>query len=111
MADDKVKQIVNNHLSYAQKYILEHKKKFSSWNTVYHKFIKKDKIDPSFDYTKEIIKRMEKDKTTSQTAMQIVELLMPEMEGMRKGILLMVIPLALGFVLLVTFSLLFGFML
>ena len=106
---DKVIQIINNHLNYAQKYILEHKKDFSSWSTVYHKFIKKDKIDPAFDYTKEIIKRMERDKMTSQTAMQIAETLMPEMQNMKKEIIIMAVPLILGLILLITFSLLFSF--
>lgn len=109
MADEKIKQIINNYLTYAKKYVLDHKKDFSSWNTIYHRFIKKDKTDPAFDYTKEIIKRMEKDKITPQATMQIVESLMPEMQNMKKTILFMVIPLVLGIVLLLTFSLLFSF--
>ena len=107
--DDKVKQIISNHTNYAQKYILDHKKDFSSWNTIYHKFVKKDKIDPSFDYTKEIIKRMERDKITSQIAMQISESLMSEMKNIKKEVLLMAIPMALGFILIITFSILLGF--
>lgn len=109
MADDKTTQIINNYLNHTQKYIIEHKKDFSSWNTVYHKFIKKDKIDPAFDYAKEIIKRMERDKVTSQTAMQITEILMPLMQNTKKEIILMGVPLILGFILLITFSSLFSF--
>lgn len=109
MIDEKTKQIINNHINYAQKYILDHKKDFSSWNTIYHKFIKKDNIDPAFDYTKEIIKRMERDKMSSQTAMQVVETLMPEMQNVKKEVVLMAVPMILGVILLITFSLLFSF--
>lgn len=109
MTDDKTRQIINNHLNHAEKYILDHKKDFSSWSTIYHKFIKKDKIDSAFEYTKEIIKRMERDKMTSQTSMQIAEVLMPEMQGMKKEIIIMALPLVTGFILLITFSLLFSF--
>ena len=109
MSDEKTKQLINNYILYAQKYILDHKKDFSSFSTIYHKFIKKDKFDPIFDYTKEIIKRMEKDKLTSQTAMQITKILMPEMQNFKKTVILMAIPLILGFILLITFSFLFSF--
>lgn len=109
MTDEKTIQIMNNHINHAQKFILEHKKDFSSWNTIYHKFIKKDNVDPSFNYTKEIIKRMERDKVSSQVAMQITETLMPEMQGIKKQIIFMVIPMALGFSLLITFTFLFSF--
>ena len=107
--DEKIKQLINNYITHAHKYISEHKKDFSSWSTVYHRFIKKDKIDPAFDYTKEIIKRMERDKMTSQTAMNIVETIMPEMQNIKKSIILMVVPMIIGFILLITFSLLFSF--
>lgn len=109
MTEDKTKQIMNNYITHAQKYILEHKKDFSSWNTIYHRFIKKDKIDPAYDYTKEVIKRMERDKVSSQTAMQISEVLMPEVQGIKKEVIIMALPLLIGFVLLITFSLLFSF--
>ena len=109
MADDKTTQIINNHISHAQKYINEHTKDFSSWNTIYHKFVKKDKIDPSFDYTKEIIKRMERDRLTSQAAMQIAETLMPDIQNIKKDVLIMAIPMVLGFTLLITFITLLGF--
>ena len=102
-------QLINNYINHAQKYILDHKKSFSSWGTIYHKFIKKDKVDPAFDYTKEIIKRMERDKVTSQIAMQITEVIMPEMQNIKKEIILMILPLIFGFILLVTFSFLFSF--
>ena len=109
MAEDKSKQLTTNYINHAQKYIAEHKKDFSSWSTVYHRFIKKDKIDPAFDYTKEIIKRMEKDKMTSQIAMQIAETLMPEMQNIKKDIIFMAVPMLIGFILLITFSLLLAF--
>ena len=109
MADEKTIQIMNNHINHAQKFVLEHKKDFSFWNTIYHKFIKKDNVDPSFNYTKEIIKRLERDKVSSQVAMQITETLMPEMQGIKKQIIFMVIPMALGFSLLITFTFLFSF--
>ena len=109
MTYEKTKQIINNYIVHSQKYISEHKKDFSSWSTVYHRFIKKDKVDPTFDHTKEIIKRMEKDKMTSQSAMQIVETLMPEVQNIKKEVLIMVLPLVLGIVLLITFSILLSF--
>ena len=109
MPDEKTKQLINNYLTHAQKFILDHKKDFSSWSTIYHKFIKKDKFDAVFDYTKEIIKRMEKDKITSQTTMQITEVIMPDIQNFKKTIILMALPLILGVVLLVTFSFLFSF--
>lgn len=109
MADEKLKQIINNYLNHAHKYITDHKKDFSSWSTIYHKFIKKDKIDPVFDYTKEIIKRMEKDRITSQVAMQIAETLLPAIQNIKKEIIFMAIPMILGLSLLITFSLLFSF--
>ena len=109
MADDKTRQIINNYINHAQKYILEHKKEFSSWSTIYNKFIKKNKVDPAFEYTKEIIKRLERDKITSPSAMQMVEALMPEVKGMKKEVIFMVLPMILGAVLLITFSLLFSF--
>ena len=109
MTDEKTKQIINNHINYAQKYISEHKKDFSSWGMIYHKFIKKDKIDSPYEYTKEIIKRLEKDKVTSQTAMQIAEALMPDIQNIKKEIIIMAIPMILGFVLLITFTFLFCF--
>jgi len=109
MADDKTRQIINNYINYAQKYILDHKKEFSSWNTIYNKFIKKNKIDPAFEYTKEIIKRLERDKVSSQSAMQMVETIMPEVKGMKKEVIIMVVPMILGAILLITFSLLFSF--
>lgn len=109
MADEKTTQIINNHISHAQKYIQEHKKDFSSWNTIFHKFIKKDKIDPAFDYTKEIIKRMERDKLTSQSAMQIAETLMPDIQNIKKDVLIMAIPMILGFISLIAFLTLLAF--
>ena len=109
MIDEKTKQIINNFLSHAQKYILEHKKDFSSWSTIYHRFIKKDKVDPAFDYTKGIIKRMEKDKGTSQTAMVISDTLLNEMKGFKKEIIIMALPMLLGLIMLTTFSILLGF--
>lgn len=109
MADDKITQIITNHISHAQKYINEHAKDFSSWNTIYHRFIKKDKTDPAFDYTKEIIKRMERDKLTSQAAMQISESLMPEIQNIKKDVLIMAVPMILGIILLLTFSTLLAF--
>lgn len=109
MADDKTKQIINNYINHAQKYILDHKKDFSSWTTIYNKFIKKNKVDPAFEYTKEIIKRLERDKISSQLTMQIIETVMPEVKGMKKEVIVMVAPMVLGAVLLITFSLLFSF--
>lgn len=109
MQDDKVKQIINNYLNHAQKHVIENKKDFSSWSTIYRKFIKKENFDPSFEHTKEIIKRMEKDKIVSQVAMQIAETIAPELQGIKKRIILMAIPLVLGLILLVTFSFLFAF--
>ncbi len=109
MADDKIKQIINNYINHAQKYILDHKKEFSTWNTVYNKFIKKNNTDPAFEYTKEIIKRLERDKIPSQVSMQMVESIMPEMKGMKKEVIFMILPMAIGFILLITFSLLFSF--
>jgi len=109
MADDKIRQIITNYINHAQKYILDHKKEFSSWNTIYNKFIKKNNIDPAFEYTKEIIKRLERDKVSPQVTMQIVETIMPEVKGMKKEVIFMVLPMALGLILLVTFSLLFSF--
>lgn len=109
MVDERLNQTIINYLNHAQKYITQHKKEFSSWSTIYHRFIKKDKVDPVFDYTKEIIKRMEKDKMTSQSAMQIAETLLPDMQKMKKEIIFMAIPMLLGFIFLVTFSILFSF--
>lgn len=109
MTDEKIKQTTTNYLNHAQRYMQEHKKDFSSWGTIYHKFIKKDKVDPAFNYSKEIIKRMEKDRMTSQSAMEIVEILMPEMQNIKKSIILMVIPMILGLILLITFAVLLGF--
>lgn len=107
--DNKIRQTINNYLSHAQKHVLENKKKFSSWSTVYHNFIKKDKYDPSFEYTKEIIKKMERDKMSSQVAMQIAEIILPELKSTKKRIILMAIPLVLGLALFLTFSFLFAF--
>lgn len=109
IVEDKTKQIINNYVTHAEKHISEHNKEFSSFNTIYHKFVKKDKVDPAFDYTKEIIKRMEKDKMNSQTAMSIAEVLMPEMQNIKKEVLIMAIPMILGAVLLITFGLLLAF--
>ncbi len=109
MAEDKIQQIINNYLNHSKKFILDHKKDFSSWSMIYHKFIKKDKVDPAFDYTKEIIKRMEKDKITSQISMQIIETLMPDVQNMKKDVLIMAIPMIVGVILLITFSLLLIF--
>ena len=109
MADEKINQIINNYINHAKRYILDHKKDFSSWGSIYHRFIKKDKIDPAFDYTKEMIKRMEKDRLTSQVAMQVVETLTPEVQNIKKDVLIMAVPMILGFILLITFSLLFSF--
>ncbi len=109
-ADDRTKQIINNYITHAEKYISENKKMFSSWNSIYNKFIKKTNFDPSTDYTKEIIKRMEKDKMTSQTAMNIAEVLMPEMQNVRKDILIMGIPFLLGVIsaIVLTFLIIFS---
>ena len=109
MTDEKINQILNNYINHAKKYISEHKKDFSSWSTIYHRFIKKDKVDPAFEHTKEIIKRMERDKVTSQVAMQIVEALMPTIKNMKKEIIVMAIPMVLGIPLLTTFILLLCF--
>ena len=104
MADDKINKAITNYVTHEQKHVLQNKKNFSSWKTIYHKFVKKDNIDPAFDYTKEIIKRMERDKMSSQTAMQVAETLMPEMQNVRKRIILMAIPMALGAILLMLLS-------
>ena len=109
MSDDKIKQIITNYINHAKKYILDHKKEFSSWSTIYNKFIKKNNIDPTFEYTKEIIKRLEKDKISPQATMQMIETIMPEVKGMKKDVIIMVLPMILGAVLLITFSLLFSF--
>ena len=76
---------------------------------IYHRFIKKDKIDPAFDYTKEIIKRMERDKLSSQVSMQIIETLMPDVQNMKKDVLIMAIPMIIGVILLLVFSILLAF--
>lgn len=109
MVEEKTRQTMSNYINHAQKYIIEHKKDFSSWSTIYHKFIKKDKTDPAYDYIKEMIKRMERDKISSQVAMQISEILMPEVQNIKKEIILMALPLILGFTLLITFTFLFSF--
>ena len=109
MADDKIKQVINNYINHAQEYVLDHKKEFSSWNTIYNKFIKKSNVDPAFEYTKEIIKRLETDKVSPQVTMQIPETIMPELKGMKKEVIFMVLPMALGAILLIIFSLLFNF--
>lgn len=109
MADEKITQMINNYINHAKKFILEHKKDFSSWNTIYHKFIKKDKVDPAFEYTKEIIKRLEKDRVTSQVSMQIAETIMPEVQNIKKEIIFMIVPLVSGFILSTTFVLLLSF--
>ena len=109
MADDKTRQIINNYINHAQKHMMEHKKDFSSWNTIYNKFVKKNNTDPAFEYTKEIIKRLERDKISSQSAMQMVETIMPEVKGMKKEVIFMILPMVLGALLLITFSLLFSF--
>ena len=109
MTDEKIKTAISNYINYAKRHILEHKKDFSSISTIYQKFIKKDKVDPAFDYMKEIIKRMEKDKMSSQTAMQIAETLLPEVQNVKKDVLIMAIPMVLGAVLLTTFTFLFSF--
>ena len=109
MADDKIRQIINNYINHAQKYILDHKKEFSSWNTIYNKFIKKNNVDPAFEYTKEIIKRLDRDKLSPQVTMQMVETVMPEVKGMKKEVIFMVLPMVLGAIMLITFSLLFSF--
>ena len=107
--EDKTKQIINNYINYAEKHINENKKLFSSWNTIYNKFVKKSNLDPAMDYTKEIIKRMEKDKITSQTAMQISETLMPAMQNIKKDVLIMGIPFLIGVILSITFTFLIIF--
>lgn len=94
--EDKTKQVINNYIVHAEKHINENKKLFSSWDTIYNKVVKKTNADPAMDYAKEIIKRMEKDKVTSQTAMQIAETLMPEMQNIKKDVLIMGIPFLLG---------------
>ena len=109
MSEEKSKQIINNYLIHTKKYILDHKKEFSSWTTIYHKFIKKDNVDPAFDYAKEIIKRFEKDKVSPQIAIGMSEVLMPQMQNMRKEIIFMALPLVIGFILLIAFSILFSF--
>ncbi len=107
--EERTNQIIKNYMTHAEKYILENKKDFSSMSTIYHKFIKKDKVDPAFDYTKEIIKRLERDKLSSQTAMQIAEVLMPAMQGIKKDVLIMGIPMVIGLLGLITLSLLLIF--
>ena len=107
--DEKTIQITNNYLAHAQKHMLSHKKDFSSLHSVYKRFIKKDLSDPIFEYTKEMVKRMERDKMTSNAAMQITEGLMPEMKKIKFDVIKMALPLILGFILLITFSLLFSF--
>lgn len=109
MADDKATQILNNYLNHTQKYILDHKKDFSSINGIYRRFIKKDKIDPAFEYTKEVIKRMEKDKISPQLSMQMVDILTPYIHGLKKEVIKMAVPFLLGFIMLITFTLLFSF--
>ena len=109
MAEDKTNQIISNYLTHAEKYINEHKKEFSSFNTIYQKFIKKSNIDPAFEYTKEIVKRMEKDKLTSPQAMQIAEILMPRMKEMRNKVILMLLPMLVGVLMIIIFSILAGF--
>lgn len=107
--EDKTKQLIANYITYAEKHINENKKLFSSWNTIYNKVIKKSNADPAMDYTKEIIKRMEKDKITSQTAMNISETLMPAMQNIKKDVLVMGIPFLLGIIMAITFTFLIIF--
>ena len=107
--DEKTIQTTNNYLTHAQKHMLSHKKDFSSFNSIYKRFIKKDTSDPIFEYTKEMIKRMERDKITSTGSMQIAENLMPEMKKMKYDVIKMALPLILGFIMLIVFSLLFSF--
>jgi hypothetical protein len=107
--EDRTKQIINNYINHAEKYINENKKLFSSWATIYNKVVKKNNVDPAMDYTKEIIKRMERDKVTSQTAMQISENLMPEMQNIKKDVLIMGIPFLIGVLLAITFTILIIF--
>ena len=56
-----------------------------------------------------MIKRMERDRITSTGSMQIAENLMPEMKKMKYDVIKMALPLILGFIMLIVFSLLFSF--
>lgn len=109
MMDEKTIQITNNYLTHAQKHMLSHKKDFSSLHSIYKRFIKKDTSDPIFEYTKEMIKRMERDRMTSNISMQIAENLTPEIKKMKYDVIKMVLPLIVGFIMLITFSCLFSF--
>lgn len=107
--DEKAEKIMTNYVKHTEKYVNDHKGDFSSFKTIYHRFIKKDNIDPTMEYTKEIIKRMEKDKISSQISMQISEAIMPEIQGMKKEIMIMAIPLILGFSTFFTCAIMLGF--
>lgn len=109
MVSEKAVQLLNNHLTHAQKYIVGHKKEFSAFRNIYRKFIKKENYDPAFEYTKEIIKRLERDKVSQTVALEITEALTPEMQSMKKEIIKMAIPLIIGFIAMITFTLLFSF--
>ena len=104
--EEKTNKLIVNYLKHAEKHISENKKEFSSFNTIYHRFIKKDTYDPSLEYTKEIIKRMEKDKVTSSQAMEISEYLMPQIQGFKKEVLMMIIPIIVGILCILIFSIL-----
>jgi hypothetical protein len=107
--DEKSEKILSNYLTHAQKYVLNNKKEFSSFKTIYHKFIKNDNVDPVMDYTKEIIKRMERDKISSQASMQISESIMPEMQNMKKDVIFMALPFVIGFISMITSTAFFSF--
>lgn len=109
LMDDKSNKILTNCLKHAEKHISENSSNFSSIKTAYRNLIKKEKFDPTTEYTKEIIKRLERDKVTAQAAMSVSESMMPEMQSMRNQVLIMAMPLLIGGLLMVIFGLLLFF--
>lgn len=107
--DEKSQKTLNNYMHHCEKHIQENKKDFSSFNSIYNKVIKKSSTDHVFEYTKEIIKRMERDKLSSQIAMDIAENLMPVMQNLKKEVILMGLPMLIGFIILIISVVIFSF--
>jgi hypothetical protein len=92
---DKANKIFDSSLKALRQQIKKDMKSFSTLSTVL-RFIRKDKSDPNDKHVIELIKKMDRDKTHSQIALQLSETASKRLQNLQYALLIKMIPYFIG---------------
>ncbi len=97
--------LYNNFYNGTKTRLERNPKAFSSMALI-QRTIKQSKEDPSMEFIMEVIRRLEKDKVNSETALQIAEIAQSQSQQMQKITLLKMIPFFVGLLGMMVFAVL-----